>query len=135
VDVSPVCLDLCRARFADRPNIAYILTNGRSLPGIEDETIDFIWSYDTFVHINPSDTDAYLREFARVLKEGAHASIHHPGSYPDKHRPGFRSHIDGPFFAHLAGRHGLEVMERHDSLAHMPGDLISVIRKRPVALH
>jgi SAM-dependent methyltransferase len=131
VDISPVCLDICRARFADRPNVRYVLADGRSLPTIEDDTVDFVWSYDTFVHINPSDTDAYLGEFARVLKSGAHASIHHPGSYPERRPPGFRSHLDGAFFSHLAGKHGLELIEQHDALAHMPGDLVSVIRKPP----
>jgi SAM-dependent methyltransferase len=129
VDISPVCLDLCRSRFADRSNVRYVLTDGRSLPSVEKDTVDFIWSYDTFVHINPSHTDAYLGEFARVLKEGAYASIHHPGDYAEKRRPGFRSHVDGRFFGHLARKHGLELVAQDDSLAHMPGDLVSVIRK------
>jgi ubiquinone/menaquinone biosynthesis C-methylase UbiE len=106
VDISPVCLDLCRARFADRPNVAYVLTNSRSLPSVDDRTVNFIWSYDTFVHINPSDTDAYMREFVRVMKEGVHAALHHPGRYQKKRRPGFRSNIDAEFFRHLANKHG-----------------------------
>jgi SAM-dependent methyltransferase len=130
-DIASVCLDLCRERFRDRSHIEYIVTDGRSLPGVDDRSVDFIWSYDVFVHINPTDTDRYLGEFARVLKPGAHATIHHAGTYVDDQeaRGRFRSHIDAAFFAHLTARNGLTVVRQDRSLAHFPGDVVSVIRK------
>jgi SAM-dependent methyltransferase len=130
-DIAPTCLELCRRRFGGTPHIEYRLTDGRSLPGVEDASVDFVWSYDVFVHVNPTDTDRYLAELSRVLKHGGHASIHHAGTYHDDEaaRRRFRSYLDAAFFAHLAGTHGLEVVRQDDTLAHFPGDVVSVIRK------
>lgn len=77
VDLSPTCLDKCRQRFGERPEIRYILTDGRSLPGVEDGTIDFIWSFDSFVHMEAPVISAYLNEFARVLRPRGIFTIHH----------------------------------------------------------
>jgi cyclopropane fatty-acyl-phospholipid synthase-like methyltransferase len=108
-----------------------VLTDGRSLPGLDEATVDFIWSYDVFVHVNPTDAERYLAEFARVLKPGGYASIHHAGTYRDEQaaRRRFRSYLDAAFVAHLARIHGLEVVRQDDTLAHYPGDVVSVLRK------
>jgi SAM-dependent methyltransferase len=79
VDITETTLGLCRKRFGDGPNLHYILSDGRSLPRVPDKSADFIWSYDTFVHIAPADQHEYAREFARVMKPGARAVIHHVG--------------------------------------------------------
>lgn len=131
-DLSQTCLDLCRERLGDDTAIQYVLTDGRSLPGVEADSVDFIWSYDVFVHINPTDTDRYLSEFARVMKVGSYASIHHAGTYPSAEaaRQKFRAHMDAGFFAHLVRKNGLELVKQDDALAHMPGDVVSVIVKR-----
>jgi SAM-dependent methyltransferase len=131
-DLSQTCLDLCRERLGDDPAVEYVLTDGRSLPEIGDGSVDFIWAYDVFIHINPTDTDRYLSEFARVMKAGGYASIHHAGTYASAEvaRQKFRSHMDAGFFDYLARKNRLEVVRQDDALAHMPGDVVSVITKR-----
>jgi ubiquinone/menaquinone biosynthesis C-methylase UbiE len=135
VDISENCLNICKKRFAGCSNIEYYLIHAISLAPIANESIDAIWSYDVFVHINPTDTEKYLIEFQRILRPGGYAIIHHPGHYPSQEHAhkNFRSYLDGGFFAHLVSKHGLEMVEQDDTLAHNPGDLISVFKKKDPA--
>ena len=52
------------------------------LNGVPSEVVDFVWSYDVFVHLDPECVQGYLREIYRVLKSGGVAVIHHPGQHP-----------------------------------------------------
>jgi len=77
VDLSPTCIDTCKARFSTKSNIEYIVNNGKKLDGVEDESVDFIWSFDSFVHMDKAVISSYFAEFKRVLKPGGVAIIHH----------------------------------------------------------
>ena len=79
VDISPSCIAFCKELFYGRNNISYHVNNGLSLAGIDDHSVDFIWSYDSFVHMNKAVIGSYLSEIARVLRPGGKAIIHHPG--------------------------------------------------------
>ncbi len=129
-DITPRCLELCRERFAD-DEIQYHLIGPDGLGFLPAESIDLIWSYDVFVHVNPVDTDAYLADFAKVLRPGGRAVIHHPGRYPShaERRAGFRSNLSAPFFASLCHKHGLRAIEQDRSRAHKRGDCITVLER------
>ena len=77
VDISEACVKVCSERFAGRKNASFILGSGRDLLGIERETIDALWSFDVFVHVNRSEVEGYAAEFARVLRPGGRGAIHH----------------------------------------------------------
>lgn len=77
-DLSTSCLEHCRGLFGDK-GIVYVPTDGHSLTQVPDAAVDFLWSYDCFVHVGPRDTEGYLRDMRRVLKLGGGAVIHHPG--------------------------------------------------------
>ena len=79
VDLSPSCLEHCRRLLADREHVHYQQTDGSSLPGIADGSIDFVWSYDVFVHMEAAVVASYLAEIGRVLKPGGRAIVHHAG--------------------------------------------------------
>lgn len=79
VDLSQTCLDVCQKLFADAPHVNYVLTDGTSLPGVADQSIDFVWSFDSFVHMELPVIDAYLAEISRVLRPGGSFNIHHAG--------------------------------------------------------
>jgi SAM-dependent methyltransferase len=131
-DISEKCLSLCEERFQACDNIEYRFIADEGLAFLDEASIDCIWSYDVFVHINPTDIDAYLRDFRRILKPGALAVVHHAGGdygTAAQRREFFRSYMDRDFFAHLLDKHGLELIEQDGELAHMPGDVISVFRK------
>jgi ubiquinone/menaquinone biosynthesis C-methylase UbiE len=143
VDVTDRPLALCRERFAAADNVEYVLSSGSDLPGIADSSIDAIWSFDVFVHVEPVDQAAYLAEVARVLAPGGVAIIHHAdgrnlGDLPS--RNGWRSPMSRNLFATLAAERGLRVETQIDSWG--PGecydlsayhDAITVCRKHSAA--
>ena len=79
VDVSKKCLDICRQRFETCDNVEYKLIEGK-LDFIDSDSIDYVWSYDVFVHINPTEIESYIEDFQRILKPTGCAIIHHPGN-------------------------------------------------------
>ena len=136
VDVAEKCLTLCRERFNADPRLRFHLVDPTKPQFIDatvapDETVDGIWSYDVFVHINPTDIGKYLKDFHRVLRPGAAAVIHHTGRTPsdDDYNESFRSQMNAGFFAHLARQAGLEVLDQSEALVHKPGDAITVVQK------
>lgn len=138
VDLSPTCIEQCRARFAScRGPIRSIVNDGRSLP-VEDRSVDVIWSFGALVHVVEADVDAYLADTRRVLRPGGRFVLHHAG-WRDRAlwlapvlsrlgRPGRgvrhcvaqgvwrhgrdRTAMSAERFAALAGRHGLVVDEQ-----------------------
>ena len=113
VDVSAKAIDLCKKRFSSATNINFFLTQNASLGFIPDKSIEAIWSFDVFVHINPGDTDSYLSEFKRVLVPGGVAVIHHPKD--GGQHGGCRSRVTALRFATLLEKHGLTLVRQFDS--------------------
>lgn len=137
VDVTETTLELCRGRLGDPSGVRYVLSPGAALPGVGDESVDSVWSFDVFVHVAPADQAGYLAEIARVLRPGGVAAIHHAdgrnrGILPS--RQGWRAPMSTTLFAALARDRGLEVERvitswsggRHDLSAF--GDAITVLR-------
>jgi ubiquinone/menaquinone biosynthesis C-methylase UbiE len=118
VDVSERPLELCRERFGNNGHIRYLLTSGSEMPGVVDNSIDAVWSFDVFVHLAPGDQASYLKEISRVLSPGGVAAIHHAdgrnrGRLPS--RRGWRSPMSRNLFAALATESGLQVERQFDS--------------------
>ena len=77
VDASDECVEACRRRFAAEPHVHCYLNDGRSLSMIPDASLDFVFSFDSFVHLRRELVEAYLRELKRTLKIGGKGFIHH----------------------------------------------------------
>jgi hypothetical protein len=77
VDLSDVCTQYCRRRFAEHPSLQFETNDGLTLPMVGDGSIDFAFSFDSLVHADPEVLDSYVRELARVLKPRAVAFLHH----------------------------------------------------------
>jgi ubiquinone/menaquinone biosynthesis C-methylase UbiE len=86
VDVNEHCVEACRKRFGERVDrlaggsfcrMRYVVTDGASLPGVEDASITLVYSWDSMVHFDTRVVAMYLRECARVMKPGATGFIHH----------------------------------------------------------
>lgn len=77
VDLSPRCIQLCKARFAACRHIEYHVNDGKSLPMIQDSSVDLVFSFDSLVHADAPVIEAYLAELARVLKKDGVAFLHH----------------------------------------------------------
>lgn len=79
VDVNQVCVDACKSRFKHEMDgciFRYHVTSGNVLP-VENESISFGYSWDSMVHFDKLVVRDYVREFARVLKPGGTAFLHH----------------------------------------------------------
>ncbi len=81
VDYHAELLDELKKNF-DTPNMMFIKNNGVDFPGIEDNSIDFIFSFDVFVHLDTDLISQYLKSMKRIAKQGANIVIH----YSDKNK-------------------------------------------------
>jgi ubiquinone/menaquinone biosynthesis C-methylase UbiE len=77
VDRVAECIDACRRRFANDSHVRCELNDGHSLSMLPDASVDFVFSFDSFVHMDREIVDAYLAELGRTLKPGGKGFIHH----------------------------------------------------------
>jgi SAM-dependent methyltransferase len=77
VDRVTECVEACRQRFAGDPRVHCELNDGRSLSILPDASVDLVFSFDSFVHMDREIVDAYLSEIARKLKPGGKGFVHH----------------------------------------------------------
>ncbi|MZP29462.1 methyltransferase domain-containing protein [Heliobacterium undosum] len=86
VDLTERCIEACKARFASAKNIRYYTNDGKSLDMIEDNSLDFVFSWDSLVHVEIDVIEAYLKELAKKLKRDGVGFIHHSnlGRYCDQ---------------------------------------------------
>ena len=138
-DISPACVETCRRRFADLPHAEFFLTDGVTLPFVAEGSVDAVWSFDVFVHINGDDVARYLDELARVMAPGARAVVHH-GSEGGQHG-GWRSDLTTERLDRELTTRGLRVIERFsrwtaDGEQHevgQRGDAVTVFEKPTAA--
>jgi ubiquinone/menaquinone biosynthesis C-methylase UbiE len=79
VDYHEELLRELQKNFAE-PNMVFVKNNGTDFPGVADESVDYVFTFGTFVHLEPDLIDAYLLNLRRVLKIGANVVI----QYSDK---------------------------------------------------
>ena len=77
VDLSQKCIESCKERFADSSSITYHTNDGRSLAMIPDDSIDFVISVDSLVHVEEDVIAAYLDQLAVKMTKDAVGFIHH----------------------------------------------------------
>ena len=77
IDLTERCIEHCRRKFADRQHLEYWTNDGRSLDMLADESVDFVFSFDSLVHAEATVMREYLIQLARKLKPGGTGFIHH----------------------------------------------------------
>jgi ubiquinone/menaquinone biosynthesis C-methylase UbiE len=80
VDISESCIKICSEKFGNKPGRKFLLGNGKDLSGVETDSIDALWSFDVFVHINKAEVASYVQEFNRVMRQGSIGVVHHGAS-------------------------------------------------------
>jgi ubiquinone/menaquinone biosynthesis C-methylase UbiE len=80
VDYYPEVMAETKRSLGNRGNLEFVLNNGSDFPGIADSSIDFCFSFGTFVHLDPPIIESYLDNLRRVMKPGANIVI----QYSDK---------------------------------------------------
>jgi 2-polyprenyl-3-methyl-5-hydroxy-6-metoxy-1,4-benzoquinol methylase len=84
VDISERCIEHCKMRFASESHIKFHVNDGTSLAAVPDDSIDFVFSFDSLVHVETDIIEAYLLQLARKLTPDGVGFIHHSniGAYP-----------------------------------------------------
>jgi Methyltransferase domain len=77
VDLSSSCIAACQQRFADCSNISYYVNDGRSLEKISENSVDFVFSFDSLVHVEADILEAYLQQLAVKMTKCGVGFIHH----------------------------------------------------------
>ena len=77
IDLAPKCIEACRIRFGDEGRIQYTVNDGRSLPGVPDGSVDFLFTFDSLVHAGFDALTGYAEELQRVLAPDGVAFLHH----------------------------------------------------------
>jgi ubiquinone/menaquinone biosynthesis C-methylase UbiE len=70
-DISPEMLRHAQVLYPDAANVTWTLGNGSDLSKVEEESVDFVFSYIVLQHMPaPKFAFRYIREMLRVLKVG-----------------------------------------------------------------
>jgi Methyltransferase domain len=77
VDLSETCVNACKQRFSTAENANFFATDGKSLSMVADQSVDFVFSFDSLVHVEADVIDAYMVELSRVLAPNGIGFIHH----------------------------------------------------------
>lgn len=87
VDISEKCVAACDERFASSEHVTAHVNDGASLDVVPDESIDFVFSFDSLVHAEEEVIEVYLREISRKLEKNGIGIIHHSnaGELPKYH--------------------------------------------------
>jgi ubiquinone/menaquinone biosynthesis C-methylase UbiE len=134
LDISAACVRTCQARFLHCDNVDFRVGSGSDLDGVPDASVDAIWSFDVFVHVDLREFRAYTAEFARVLRPGGIGVIHHGGVGGST--GGWRSNVTGDDVLEMLRSTDLEVVERLSSWwdngceyhAGLYGDAVTIFR-------
>jgi SAM-dependent methyltransferase len=108
VDLAPRCVAACNERFAGTSFKCYV-NDGLTMPMVEDASVDFVFSFGSFAHMEEDVAGSYITEIARVLKPDGNAFIHHSnggGAY-DGIPPRNFSRLSAKFVAEKAVAVGL----------------------------
>lgn len=78
VDIVSDFFEYLQQRFPDHAaKFTFYQPKAHDLHAIADRSVDYLLTFDAFVHIEPDGIREYLHEIARVLKPGAIAVIHY----------------------------------------------------------
>jgi cyclopropane fatty-acyl-phospholipid synthase-like methyltransferase len=70
-------MEACRRRFGKDARLSYDLNQGDSLAMVPDGSVDFVFSFDSLVHVRPQTIQTYLSQLGAKLKPDGLAFIHH----------------------------------------------------------
>jgi ubiquinone/menaquinone biosynthesis C-methylase UbiE len=77
VDLAEKCIQACRKRFQDYPQVTCHVNDGKSLDMVADQSIGFAFSFDSLVHADADVIEAYLNQLASKLKPDGVGFFHH----------------------------------------------------------
>ena len=97
-DISSAMIEHARATLAAQgidANVSYRVLNGIDFTGVPDSSVDFIFSYDVQVHLQPENVYSYMVDARRVLRENGIFMLHQVNLASD----GGVGHFLGQYYA------------------------------------
>ena len=114
-DLNPNCITKTKEKLGDHVS-KYFVCDGKSLPFINDESQDLVFSYDSFVHMHKNVIDDYLSEINRVLVDSGKGIIHHSNLLGGKdlsfENCGGRSNMSRDSFKELVEKYGMVILDQ-----------------------
>lgn len=74
-DISENMIEQAKARTADLDNVSFVALKRNDLSGVEDNSVDKVYSVAVLCHMDKEDLFNYVREVQRVLKPGGVAYL------------------------------------------------------------
>jgi ubiquinone/menaquinone biosynthesis C-methylase UbiE len=134
VDLNSNCIEKCKEKFGDKIK-SYTVNDGKTLNYIDD-SFDFVFSYDSFVHMTADVIECYLIEIERVLKPNGYAFIHHSyffGSEDPTNNIAGRSNMTNELFSNLVKRYDMTVLSQESfRVSEQANDTITIFQKNNV---
>jgi SAM-dependent methyltransferase len=113
MDIQAGNIEVCKRRFAERANTAFIVNNGFDFQPIGDSDVTFIFCFDAMVHFDSDVVRSYLRDAHRILVPGGRGFLHHSnytGGHDWRTNLHSRNFMSKELFAHYAIKEGLQVV-------------------------
>jgi hypothetical protein len=76
------------------PHLQLIRNNGTDFPGIPDQSVDFLFSFGVFVHLDIDIIGAYFSNMRRIIKAGGCAVIQYSDKNKERARKAGRGFVD-----------------------------------------
>lgn len=113
VDVAESCIRACEQKFGNQLHAKFLVGSGKDLAGVADASVDSLWSFDAFVHVNIAETTSYVQEFRRVMRSGSVGVVHH-GKYGGL-EGGWRSNLTSTAFGELLHDAGFKILHQFET--------------------
>ena len=85
IDLSANCIDACRKRFKDATHAAFFENDGLSLSRALDGSFDFVFSFDSLVHVEIDVLESYIPQLVKKLTPNGVGFLHHSKSTGRQH--------------------------------------------------
>lgn len=131
VDLNSNCIEKCQKMFGTKIN-SYTINNGFSL-NFSSDNYDFIFSYDSFVHMSPDVIESYIKDMSKILKVGGYAFIHHSfftGSDKPRNNIAGRSNMSPDVFRQLVNNNDMSIVSQENfRTSSQINDTITIFKK------
>ena len=136
VDISQKCIEICKKKFQSENFIEFLLLKEICLDKLKNSSLDCIFSYDVFVHIDYKDIEKYFSEFKEKISKDGKIIIHY-SRVGDKLGK-FRSRFNEDDFKYLLKKYNFKVINIYDNLkleeiesynASKYNEVISILKK------
>jgi len=77
VDLSENCINACQERFCHDAHLRYHINDGISLAMLDDNSLDFVFRFDSLVHAEAEVIKTYLAQLAVKLSRNGVGFLHH----------------------------------------------------------